>query len=102
MLRGGYALVPAITEPAHKWNSPLEVFRAAYEHERFITGNIHALVKMAHDEGDYASLEFLQWFVKEQVEEEDNTARIVQLLEKVGESKGGVVFADKELGHRKA
>jgi ferritin len=83
-----------------EWSSPLEAFRDAYKHEQFITGKINDLVKLARQEGDEPAGILLQWFVKEQVEEEASTSRIVQMLERVGDSGPGLLMMDGQLGKR--
>jgi len=98
--RGGRVELLAIDKPQLEWASPLEAFRAAYKHEQYITGRINNLMKLAYDEGDTATLVFLQWFVTEQVEEEANTSKIVQMLEKIGESTNGLFMLDHNLGKR--
>jgi len=98
--RGGRVEIGAIEKPQFEWSSPLEAFKAAYKHEQYITGRINSLMKLAFDEGDTATLVFLQWFVTEQVEEESNTSKIVQMLEKIGESTNGMFMADHNLGKR--
>ena len=57
-------------------------------------------MKLAFDEGDTASVFFLQWFVTEQVEEEANTSKIVAMLEMIGESKNGLFMVDHNLSER--
>jgi len=99
--RAGKVDLPAIARPKAAWRSPLDAFRDAYKHEQFITGKINDLVKLAAKEGDLAAVEFLQWFVNEQVEEEAQVLKIVQALELVGESGAGLIMLDKELGERK-
>lgn len=98
--RGGRVELGAIEKPPFEWSSPLEAFKAAYKHEQYITGRINNLMKLAFDEGDTATLVFLQWFVTEQVEEESNTSKIVQMLEKIGESTNGLFMLDHNLGKR--
>lgn len=98
--RGGKVELQAIEKPQTDWASPLEGFKAAYKHEQYITGRINDLVKLAYDEGDTASIFFLQWFVTEQVEEEANASKIVAMLEMIGESKNGLFMADRQLGQR--
>jgi len=83
-----------------RWNSPLEAFRDALEHEYFITSRINALMSLAVAENDYGSKILLDWFVNEQIEEESSAARIVQLLERVGDSGHGLMMIDRELGTR--
>ncbi|MCX6647223.1 MAG: ferritin [bacterium] len=90
-----------IKKPEYKWGSPLEIYQAAFEHELHITGKIHDLVKIANEENDYtAEVGLLQWFVNEQIEEEESTDAVVQKLNMIGEDKTGLYQLDKELGMR--
>ncbi len=98
--RGGSVTLQAIKKPQASWKSALAVFAAAAEHERFITSRIHALVDQASAEKDHASIEFLQWFVKEQVEEEAALDPIVEQLKRIGDSVGGLYYLDHRLGKR--
>jgi ferritin len=82
------------------WSSPLEAFQDAYKHELFITGKINDLVKLAREEGDEPAAILLQWFVSEQVEEEANASKIVQTLERVGDSGPGLLMVNSHLGKR--
>ncbi|HUT85602.1 MAG TPA: ferritin [Elusimicrobiales bacterium] len=100
--RAGTVKVPSTDEPKHEWKDPLDAFEAAYKHEQFITDKINDLVKLAHKEGDYASVEFLQWFVKEQVEEEDSASKIVNKIKITGKEGHAVMMIDAELGQRPA
>jgi ferritin len=98
--RAGRPVVPAISEPKQDWDTPLQAFQDAYKHEQYITGRINDLVQIAADEKDNAAGVMLQWFVTEQVEEEDSVAKIVQWLERVGDSGNGLVMLDVQLGKR--
>ena len=69
--RGGKIALLGIEAPKTKWASATKVFEEVYAHEQKVTGMINALVELATKEKDHASFEMLQWFVKEQVEEED-------------------------------
>ncbi len=100
--RGGRVELKALSQPQKEWASPLAAFEAAYEHERFITGKINDLVKIAEEENDNPARIMLQWFVTEQVEEEDSTKRVVDLLTRVGDSGHGLIMVDRELGTRRA
>ncbi|MCX6099092.1 MAG: ferritin-like domain-containing protein, partial [Candidatus Bipolaricaulota bacterium] len=75
-------------------------FEAAYKHEQFITGRIDELAKIAREENDNAALMMLQWFVNEQIEEEANVSKVIDLLKLVGDSGQGLLMADRELGAR--
>ena len=98
--RGGRAEVPGLKEPQKEWSSPLEAFQAAYQHEQYITGKINELVALAAAEKDNAAGIMLQWFVSEQVEEEASTSKIVNQLERIGESGNGMFMLDARLGER--
>jgi ferritin len=90
----------AMAEPQQSWKSPLDAFEAAYKHEQMITASIYDIVALAEAEKDLATVNFLQWFVAEQVEEERQTAEIVQSLQMAGASIGGVFALDHHLGKR--
>lgn len=98
--RGGRVKLEALPEPKFEWPTPLEAWRAAHAHERYISGRIHQLMELARAEKDYPAEVLLQWFVSEQVEEEDQTRRVVEMLERLGESGRGLLWLDKELGKR--
>jgi len=98
--RRGEVKLAAIDAPPAEWESPLAAFEAAYEHEVMITGRINDLLDVALKHSDHATVNFLQWFVSEQVEEEANADQIVQQLKLVNQSEGGLFMLDKELGGR--
>lgn len=98
--RGATVELLEIEKPQAKWRSPLEAFKAALKHEEFITGKINALAKLVENEGDYASKSLIQWFIDEQVEEEANASKNVQMLEMVEDSGNGLLMVDRELGAR--
>ncbi len=98
--RGGRVNLKALAEPQKEWESPLEAFKAAYDHEMFITSKIDELVDLAKKENDHPAESMLEWFVDEQVEEEDSASSIVSLLERASDSGNGLVMVDRELGKR--
>jgi ferritin len=100
--RGGRVTLLAIEAPPVEFESPLAVFKMAYAHEQKVTGMIHDLYKLAIEQNDYAALSMLQWFVDEQVEEEQSTLAVVERLEMIGDSKMGLFMVDRELGQRQA
>ncbi len=99
--RGGRVKLAAISEPPFEWDSPQAVFEAALEHEEYISDRINNLVSLAREHDDYATEVFLNWFVDEQVEEEDTVNEILDKFEKVGDTNTGIYMLDKELGARK-
>lgn len=98
--RGGNVALHGLAEPKHEWDSALDAFEAAYAHEQFVTGLINKLRKSGRELGDYASESMLQWFVDEQVEEEDSTSRVAQQLRLIGKDGNGLLMLDRELGAR--
>uniref|UniRef100_A0A7C5VM64 Ferritin n=1 Tax=Fervidobacterium thailandense TaxID=1008305 RepID=A0A7C5VM64_9BACT len=98
--RGGRVELPALEKPRCHWSSPLEAFKQALEHERFITSSIHNILELARTENDHPTANFIQWFVKEQVEEEAQVELIVKKLQKLGDSPTALYMLDKELGNR--
>jgi ferritin len=98
--RGGRVITSAIDAPETEWKSHLAVFEYTYSHEQKVTALIHNLVDLAIQEKDYATQNFLQWFVTEQVEEESSADDIVQKLKLAGNAQGAVFMLDSELGQR--
>lgn len=98
--RGGRVVLKAVGEPPLDFGTPLEVFEKALAHEQHITGCIHDLYRVAVEEGDLPAQLELQWFVDEQVEEEENTGRVVEQLKMAGDNKVALLMLDRELGQR--
>ncbi len=99
--RGGRIQLAQIEAPPSEWNSPLGVFEDTLAHEQKVTGLINDLVEIAHEEKDHASQIFLQWFVSEQVEEEDSVGGVLEQLKLMGEAKGGLFMMDREMAKRR-
>ncbi len=100
--RDGRVLLDAIDKPKAEWNSPLEVFEEAYQHEQEVTALIDGLVDLAASEKDHAAGSFLQWFVNEQVEEESTARGICDKLKLVGDHGPALLMMDAQLGSRAA
>lgn len=82
------------------WPSVLNLFEETLKHERVVTGLINNLVAIARGENDFASDNFLQWFVNEQVEEEDTAQGIIDALKLIGNNGFGLYTMDKEFSQR--
>lgn len=98
---GGRAKMLAIEAPQFSWASPQDAFQHVYNHERVVTGLIHNLVNMAAAEKDEATKSFLQWYVDEQVEEEESSDMVLSKAKTAGNDKAALAAADKELGQRR-
>lgn len=101
LARQGKVVLDAIEAPKAKWTSAGKVFEEVYAHEQKVTGMIDALVELAVKEKDHASFEMLQWFVKEQVEEEANASLICDKIKTLGDVPGHLFWLDHELSKRK-
>lgn len=98
--KGGTITLDSIEKPEADFDSPLDLFKKALAHEEFVTSRINKLVDIALEDKDHATNSFLQWFVDEQVEEEENFQGIVQKLELIGNDVHALLMLDAELGQR--
>lgn len=98
--RGGKVILKQIEAPPNNWDSPLAVLEATLKHEKKVTGLINDLVYLAREEKDNASEIFLQWYVCEQVEEENNVGTVLGQLKLIKDSPQALFMMDKEMGQR--
>lgn len=98
--RSGEVKLVAIKDVPLAWDSPLSAFEAALAHEKKVTAMIDNLVTLTHEEKDYATASFLQWFVDEQVEEEETAQEYVDSLKLIKDNGFGIFTLDKELKSR--
>lgn len=98
--RDGQVELKALKKPEITFSTPLEAFEDVLKHEQYITERIHKLYDLASKERDYPLQTLLNWFVDEQVEEEDNAREIIKNLKLIGDSASNLFLLDRELGHR--
>ncbi|GAB6176479.1 ferritin [Desulfobaculum senezii] len=98
--RGGKVELQSIDQPPSKWDDTLDVFKETLKHEQHVTKLINELVDTAISEKDHACNIFLQWFVEEQVEEEDSVNNVLDRLKLMGKEGSGLFMLDQELGKR--
>ena len=98
--RGEEVELESVGKPEASFDSPLSIFEQALSHEKKVTGLINDLYELAVEKNDYPTQLELQWFIDEQVEEEDSVGRVVEQLEMVGESNAGLFMLDQRLGSR--
>lgn len=98
--QGEQAVIGQMAAPGSKFKSFLQMFEETLKHEQFITRCINELTELATVEKDHASRIFLQWFVTEQVEEEENDREIIGKLKLIGDNGYGMLMLDNELGTR--
>lgn len=92
--------IDGIPDPQNYFDSVLDVFKFALEHEQSVTSRIYNLMDIATSEKEYATVSFLQWFVDEQIEEEANMKDKITRLERIAGSCNGLYQMDSELAQR--
>ena len=95
---GGQAIVPAIAQPPRSYESFSKVFEEVYAHEQKVSEAIHNIVDTCLQEKDYTTFNFIQWYVSEQLEEENQFRTILDKLKMAGTDPRGIYMIDKELG----
>ena len=98
--RGGRVVLKAIAEVPTKWDSELDAFEATLAHEEKVTALINNLYALAEAEKDYATRGRLDWFISEQVEEEDNCNTLIDRLKLIGDNGLALYTLDQELATR--
>ena len=90
----------AIAKPDKVLNSNMEVLEAGLEHEKYVTSLINDIYAAAYDVRDFRTMQFLDWFVKEQGEEETNANDLITKLELFGSDPKSLYMLNQELGGR--
>ena len=96
--RGGRVQIEGFETPQNEFKSLLDVFEISFGHEKLVTEKINNIMKIAHEVQDYAAISFLQWYVSEQVEEEDNFSKLIEKIKLVKDA--GLYMLDKEVALR--
>ncbi len=94
---GGLAIVDALPKPPSEFNSLKDVFEQTFAHEQKVTRSINKLVGFATEQNDYSTLNFLQWYVAEQHEEEALFMGILDKINLIGTEGMGLYMIDREL-----
>ena len=95
--RGGFATIPALDQPMITFQSLRRVFEEFLKHELKVSDSINDLVHLALTEKDYATHNFLQWYVNEQMEEEQVARTLNDKLEMIGDDKSGLYLFDRDV-----
>ena len=93
----GFAKTPAIAQPPHTFESVQDMFQLVYAHEQKVTKSIHDLVALAYEEKDHSTVNFLQWYVEEQREEEALMRSILDKLKLIGSGPQSLYYIDMEI-----
>ena len=95
--RGGHAKVSKLSAPPTEFGSFKEVFQTLFDHEVFVSKSINDLVHITLEERDYATHNFLQWYVSEQIEEEALARNILDKINLIGDDKSGFYLFDNDI-----
>lgn len=95
--RNSFVTLKQIKMPEFEFNGVISVFNEIYVHEKCITSSVMEIAKLAEDECDRTTLSFIDWFINEQIEEEQQVKNIIKRLELFGEDKASLLLMDKEL-----
>ncbi len=95
--RGGHAMVTDLKAPKTSFGTMKEMFEELYAHELFVSNSINELVHVTFEEKDYATHNFLQWYVAEQIEEEAQAKTILDKINLIGDDKGGLYLFDRDI-----
>ena len=95
--RGGHARVLNLEAPKFDFGTFQKMFRELLEHEIFVSNSINELVHITLEEKDYATHNFLQWYVAEQIEEEALARTILDKINLIGNDKGGLYLFDRDV-----
>lgn len=96
---GAYAIINGMQAPPKDFDSLKVMFEKIYEHEQLVTSKINNLVHLANIETDYATLQFLQWYIAEQHQEEFLFKSILDKIKLIGTEGQGIFFIDREIGN---
>lgn len=83
--RGGHAIIPAFDVPPANFDGIKKLFNQVLEHEQYITASINDIVALTIKENDYATHNWVQWFVTEQIEEESSVQTLIDKLNLLGD-----------------
>ncbi|WP_242158183.1 ferritin [Aestuariivivens sediminis] len=95
--RGGHAKISELKAPNVTFESFKEMFEKLFEHEVYVSESINNLVDITLKEKDYATHNFLQWYVSEQIEEEAMARTILDKINLIGNDKGGLYLFDRDI-----
>ncbi|MFT3676322.1 MAG: ferritin [Chitinophagaceae bacterium] len=95
--RGGFAVVPRLDQPTLTFTSLKKLFEEFLKHELKVSDSINDLVHLSLTEKDYATHNFLQWYVNEQIEEERTARTLNDKLELIGDDKSGLYLFDRDI-----
>ncbi|MCQ6562023.1 ferritin [Paenibacillus mendelii] len=98
--RGKRVSMTGMNTPKNAYGSILEAFEHAYEHEQIVTRRIYDLSDIAMNDREHATIQFLKWFIDEQVEEESMFDSIINKLKRIDQDSNAFFMLDNEFAQR--
>lgn len=98
--RGGRVVLKPIAEVPESWKSPLAAYEHTLEHEQKVSAMINEIYHLAVEEKDYATCNKLDWFVEEQVEEEETARNLIDQLKMIGDNGLALYTLNQQLATR--
>lgn len=95
--RGGKAIIPQVDMPPIDFGDITNVFNEFLSHELAVSAKVNEVVAVCHEEKDFSTMNFMQWYVSEQIEEEALVRTIIDKLNLIGGDKGGLYMFDRDL-----
>ncbi len=95
--RGGKVKISDLNAPETEFGSLQNMLQQLYDHELFVSKSINELVRITLEENDYATHNFLQWYVAEQLEEEALARSVLDKINMIGDDKGGLYLFDRDI-----
>ena len=97
---GESVVLEAIDKPDKEFKAFIDPLKEGAKHERYVTGLINNIYAAAYEEKDFRTMQFLDWFIKEQAEDEDTADDLVKRFELFGSDSKGLYMLDNELASR--
>ena len=96
--QGGHAITPAVEQPKLDFKSIREVFEYGYQSEKEVTAAVYEIASLSLEENDHTTHNFIQWYVNEQLEEENLYRGVLDRINLIGEGGNSLYLIDVEVG----
>lgn len=98
--KNGSVVLEQIDKPEESFDGIIDVFEKGYKHEQLVTKKIYALMDIAYEEREHSTISLLNWFIDEQVEEENSFNSLVKKVRRIENNPAALYLLDDELATR--
>lgn len=98
--KSGVVKLEAVAKPENKFENIIDVFEKGFEHEQLVTRRIYELADVAAEEREHSTMSLLNWFIDEQVEEENNFNSLLKRVKRSEGNPAAIYMMDDELSTR--